>query len=273
MFLKLLRLTVTVLTTISICVFAAFFISEQLRDKTIPVITVENEIIDVSLHADDKELLAGVTAYDKKDGDITSKIIVESVSKFTEEKTSIVTYAVCDNDNHVATAKRKIRFKDYTEPYFVIKEALVFAVDEQNVDIISKIGAMDCIDGDISNRVIITASDFETNTVGVFTVSAKATNSMGDSIYMDIPVYVEEKSVAAPKLELKSYLVKTKVGENIDLSTYITSATDENGDLLENIIIDTNFDPNKPGRYQAHYYTSDSKDREGHSILTIIVEG
>ncbi len=269
---KILRIVVTGLMAFSLCLFAGFFIYEQLQDKTVPVITVENEIMDVSLKADDKELLKGVTAYDKKDGDITSRVIVESISKFTEEGVSVVTYAVCDNDNHVTSAKRKIRFKDYTEPYFVVKEALVFAVGEK-ADIVSKIGAMDCIDGDISDRVILTATDFETNKVGVFTVSVKATNSMGDTIYMDLPVYVEERSVAAPSLKLKKYLVKTKVGEKLDLSQFVSAATDENGKPLQNIIIDTNFDPTKPGKYQAHYYTSDANNREGHSLLTIIVEG
>ena len=269
---KKLRMIVTVIFVFSVCLFIGFYIAESLKDDTVPVITIEDEIIDVSLKMEKSELLAGITAYDEKDGDITSKIIIESVSKFTEDKISIVSYAVCDEDNHVATAKRKIRFKDYTEPYFEVKKSLVFGLGE-DVNLASLISAHDCIDGDISDRVIITATDYETNKAGVFKISVRATNSMGDTIYMDLPVYVENKSVAAPEVKLKKYLVHTKVGEKYDLTENIAGAIDENGEKLKNVIIDTNYDPNNPGEYQAHYYTTDSQNREGHSILTIVVEG
>ncbi len=268
---KILRKIILAVFAFSVILFIGFYIGELLQDKTVPVITVEEEMLDVSLKADDAEMLKGITAYDEKDGDITSNVIIESVSKFTEKGVAVVTYAVCDNDNHVASAKRKIRFKDYTKPYFVVNNSLVFGLGE-DVDLSSAISAYDCIDGDISDRVIITATDYETNKVGVFKISVKATNSMGDTIYMDLPVYVEQKSVAAPEVKLKEYLVHTKVGEDYDFVENILASQDQNGQHLSNVIIDTNFDMNNPGEYQAHYYTTDSKNREGHSILTIIVE-
>jgi hypothetical protein len=59
---------------------AAVFISEKLAvDNTIPIIKVEEEMIEVSLKAKDEELLKGVTASDEKDGDLTDKIILVSV--------------------------------------------------------------------------------------------------------------------------------------------------------------------------------------------------
>ena len=54
---------------------AAVFIGEKLAaDKTIPQITVEEEMIEVSLKATDEELLKGITAYDEKDGDLTGAV-------------------------------------------------------------------------------------------------------------------------------------------------------------------------------------------------------
>ena len=73
----------------------AVYISEKIgTDRTIPQLTVEEEMIEVSLKATDEELLKGVTAYDEKDKDLTEKIIIESVSRFTEKGVSKVTYAV-----------------------------------------------------------------------------------------------------------------------------------------------------------------------------------
>lgn len=269
---KKLRMIVTVLFVVSVCLFIGIYVMESLKDDTVPVIKIENEMIDVSLKMEESELLAGVTAYDEKDGDITSRIIIESISNFTEDKISVVCYAVCDEDNHVATAKRKIRLKDYTKPYFKVEKSLVFGLGE-DIDLSSMISAYDCIDGDISDRVIITATDYETNTAGMFKISVRATNSMGDTIYMDLPVYVEEKSFAAPEIVLKEYFVHTKVGEKFDLTENIVEAVDDNGEKLQNVDIDTNYDPDTPGEYQVHYYATDSQNRKGHSILTIVVEG
>lgn len=255
----------------ALCLFAVFYIMELREDKTIPVLKVDSEVLEIALDADEQDMKAGVTAYDEKDGDITSRIMIESVSKFTEKGVAVVTYAVCDDDNHVVTAKRKIKYKDYTPPYFIINKSLTFAVGEE-INLSSAIGAYDCIDGDISDRVIITATDYETNKVGVFKISVKVTNSMGDTIYMDLPVYVEQQNIAAPEIKLNDYLVHVKVGEEYDLEQNIASVKDKFGKPMQNVIIDTNYDPNKPGKYEAHYYVYDSKNREGHSILTIYVE-
>ena len=109
---KILQRIVVAAFAFSLCLFAVFYIIEIREDKTVPKLTVNSDILDISLDADEKEMLTGVTAYDEKDGDLTSRIMIESISKFTEKGVAVVTYAVCDNDNHVATAKRKIRYKD-----------------------------------------------------------------------------------------------------------------------------------------------------------------
>ena len=267
---KYFRIAISALCILSICLYAIFFIKEKSQDKTYPVITIDEEIIDVSIKVTDEELLKGVTAYDAKDGDISSKIMIESISKFVEHGVSIVTYSVCDNDNHATSATRKIRYTDYTEPVFVIEESLVFPLG-QKVNIQSCVGAWDCIDGDISDRVIITATDYNTNEVGAFNVSLMATNSKGDTIYMEVPVYIKDVSFSAPKIDLSDHLVYSKVGQEVDLVSYVRSAVDKYEQPV-NVLIDTNLDINKPGTYEAHYETQDTDGRRGYAIMTIIVE-
>ena len=267
---KYLRIGVSLLCALSVCVFAFFYIREMRQDKTYPVITVEKEIVDVSLDFSDEDLLEGITAYDEKDGDITSKLIVESISKFIEDGVSIVTYSVCDNDNHATSTTRRVRFTDYTEPRFVIKESLVFGLGA-SIDIQSCVGAYDCIDGDISDRVIVTSTDYKTNEVGVFKVSLSATNSMGDSIHMELPVYIKDLSLSAPQIQLSEHIVYTKVGEKVDLVEYVRSAVDRYEQPV-GVLIDTNLNINKPGMYEARYETQDVDGRRGYAIMTIIVE-
>ena len=82
---KYFRIGISLLCVLSICLSAVFFVKAKLQDKTYPVITIDEQIIDVSINVTDEGLLKGVTAYDKKDGDITSKIYIESISKFVAD--------------------------------------------------------------------------------------------------------------------------------------------------------------------------------------------
>ena len=110
---KLLRLCVTLLFIIVLAVFIIFQFQQIKTDKTLPKITVAEGILDVTIDVTTEKLLEGVTAYDEKDGDLTDKIVVESISRFTEPGISIVKYAVCDSNNHVSFATRTIRYTNY----------------------------------------------------------------------------------------------------------------------------------------------------------------
>ena len=83
---RILRLIVVVLFLITTAVFSMYFVNTKLTDdNTIPVIKIDDELIEVSFETTDEELLQGVTAYDEKDKDITDRVIVESVSRFVDE--------------------------------------------------------------------------------------------------------------------------------------------------------------------------------------------
>ena len=269
---KILRLCVSSLFVVVLVIFVLFQFQQLGVDKTVPRITIPDGILEVSLDVKTEELLQGVTAYDEKDGDITDRIIVESISRFVTPGTSVVKYAVCDSDNHVASATRTIVYANYTPPRFRLSDSLVFNVS-QNINIRSVLGAVDSIDGDISNKVIITANEYTANIAAVYYISAKVSNSKGDMIVQQFPVYVEESSLSGPKIELREYIVYLDVGEDCDISGNVLSAAAADGtDLMGQINIDTNFDSSVPGMYEVHYRASDSMGRVGHEILLIIVQ-
>ncbi len=271
--LKVLRIATLGLFATTVCVFAIFFVHEKKNtDTTYPEIQIAGDILEVSIDATDEDLLKGVTAFDGKDGDITSKIVVESISKFIEPCICKVTYAVADNDMHVVKNSRTIRYKDYTSPKFTMNRALVFNVSE-TVDISSVIGAVDSIDGDISDKVVITATDYSTDTVGAFSVSVQATNSKGDIIYIDLPLHIEDTSVLAPVIELSDYLIYIKKGQEPDFNKYIKSVTTLNGQPTEyDMMVSTNFNGNAPGTYSVHYYATNPSGYQSHNVLTVVVE-
>lgn len=269
---KILRLSVL---SVFIVVLVLFVIAQfQLLsvDKTVPGITITGDVLEVSLDVTTEDLLQGVTAFDEKDGDITDKIIVESISRFVKPGTSVVRYAVCDSDNHVASATRTIVYTNYEPPRFRLTDSLVFKIS-QNINIRSVLGAVDCIDGDISDRVIVTANEYTANIPAVYYISAKVSNSKGDMIIQQFPVYVEDSSLSAPEIELREYIVYLAAGDEYDFMSNVLSAKAADGtDLSGQIQVDTNFDAFTPGMYEVHYRVADSMGRIGHEILMVIVK-
>ncbi len=269
---KILRIVTTILFVIVVILFGLFYIdTKRATDTTYPSIELESDFIEVSVDATDKELLAGVTAFDGKDGDISNKVVVESISKFDKNHECIVTYAVCDSNNHVAKTSRSMRYKNYTPPKFTMSSSLVFGLDE-DVDIHGSVGAVDSIDGDISDKVVINATDFTDKTAGIYSVSLQATNSMGDIVYLDLPIFVEERSTLSPRIELKEFLVYVPKGGNVNLKSYVTGVFQQSLEVKNpEIQIVSDFNKNIPGVYTVHYHTT-QKGYEGHNVLTVIVE-
>ena len=128
---RIMRIAVTVLFILTLIAFIGVFVFQKKNeDNTIPEIKLENEFIEVNCDATNEDFLKGVRATDEKDGDLTSDVIVESVSGFIEPGVCKVTYAVCDSDNHVAHATRKVRYIDYEAPKFKLDNSLCFSLYE-----------------------------------------------------------------------------------------------------------------------------------------------
>lgn len=269
---RVLRGSVLVLFIIVFAAFSFIFVREKLTsDKTLPVIKVEGEIIDVSLKATDEELLKGISAYDEKDGDLTNEIIIESVSRFIEPGVSRVTYAVCDNDKNIATATRKIRYKDYKSPRFSLSEALCYSVYE-TPNLKKAIKVTDSLAGDITADMILTSEDYTKSVTGVFTINARVTTAKGDTATLDIPLIVEDRSDAAPEIKLKKYLIYADKGSEIDFEDYLVEAIDsDDRDITDDVTIETKINMKKEGTYLVHYYAEDRNDNKGHTVLVVVV--
>ncbi len=269
---KVFRIVVVIVFAFISIASAAVFIREKLTtDKTIPQITVEEEMIEVSLKATDEELLKGVTAYDEKDKDLTDKIIIESISRFTEKGVCKVIYAVCDSNNNVAKATRMIKYKGYESPKFKVIGNLCFSLYE-HIDISEIIEATDSLGGNITDKIVVTSDDYSTSVAGAFSLNVSVTNSKGDASTIKLPLIVEDVPLSAPKIELKEYLVYTQKGKTVDFKSYIVDALDfQEASLKEQVTIESKVDFNKPGTYNVHYYVTDSLGTRGHSVLTVIV--
>ena len=269
---RVLRVIVLLAFVVVTAVFGVFYVSEKrTTDTTIPVITVDGELIEVSFEATNEELLKGVTAYDEKDKDITDKVIVESVSKFLDKGICKVVYAVCDNDNNVVNATRKIKFKNYESPKFALKKSLCFSIYDK-ANITNAIVATDCIDGDISKSIIVTSEDYAGSVAGVFNIDISVTNSKGDVSNLKLPLVIEDRSLSAPVIHLNQYLIYTEIGQEIDFESFLVGVESKVDKIsVDSVRIESNLNVDEEGIYSVHYYVTDSKGAQGHSILNVIV--
>lgn len=245
-------------------------------DTNPPVIELGPKMISVNVDATDRELMQSVQARDSKDGDLTGALVIESISKFTDEKKHIcnITYAVEDSDHNVAKATRKIRYKNYTTPKFVLRKPL--KIDTGSEDSLRDlIGAVDCIDGDISRKVKILSAEFSTSSTGDSTVTAQVTNSKGDTITLKAHVIISDTNVNAPTIKLKENIVYLKKGSSFDEKSYIRLVESSTGTPISKSkvkVLNNTVKTNKKGCYYVEYIINEGKTNESVTILTVVVE-
>ena len=270
---KAYRWITTAVFALVLCGFLLFSWQEaKNRDDTYPQIKLDSEQMDVSVSVTEEELLEGVTASDDRDGDLTDRVLVESVSPFIEPGVCKVTYAVSDSSSHVAKASRNIHYTDYTPPRFTLSGPMIVYEDEQ-VNLRSLVGARDCIDGNISDRIRVVEADSEESLTGNKVFSVQVTNSRGDTASLNIPVFMEEYGRRGPKITLKQALLYVKAGAHPNFQSFVEEVTEEEIPLAGyQVSVSTNFDSRTPGVYSVHYYVTGSDGIEGHTVLTVVVE-
>ena len=188
---KRLRILTLILLILSV---GAFFATNALRrlraDSTLPQISCGDDVLYLSVEDGRDAMLQGMNAWDGKDGDLTGDIVVERVSGGEEKGQLTVSYAVADSDRHVAGYTRTVVYTDYRSPQFYLSKPLRYGVGE-DIQVRDRLGALDQIDGTISDRIKVSTDSLQTYYAGLYPVTVEVTNSLGDtaSLTLDIEIY------------------------------------------------------------------------------------
>ncbi len=270
---KYLRISVFIAFLI---VFALFIVYEDYlarrTDTSYPEILFETDTIELPVTATDADLLVGVTAYDRKDGDITSRVIVEAISNFSEPGIATVTYAAVDNDNHAVKARRTLVYTDYAPPRFTFASDMRFNAGGK-FNLLDLIGATDLIDGNISPKVKLISSELNASVPGVYQCQAQVTNSKGDVSYLEFNVTITQAADVSLDVELTDYLIYLHVGDSFMPGNYY-KATLQYGNPVELGFprIENGVSTKAPGAYKAYYYQETADGAQGVAELLVIVE-
>lgn len=250
-------------------------------DTTPPVIAMTADTLEASVSASDAELLAGVTATDNRDGDVTASLLVQGVSNLVDD-TVTVTYAAFDAAGNVAKTSRTVRYTDYEQPRFDLNNSLVFN-SGTSMDVLGRIHAKDQRDGGLSDRI---KAELVSNTgslayPGTHEVEFRVTNSLNDTAYITLPVDVLPAGDYNATVVLKDYMVYLPRGREFNARSYLRGLDiGMSREVLENlsdmdIQVDSNVRTDTPGVYSACFtvtYAPGAMEYVGYSRLIVVVE-
>lgn len=260
-------------------------------DTTPPEIRMDAQLLEVSVTDPKSALLRGVTAEDKRSGDVTDSLVVENITILEENGTVSVAYAAFDEAGNVAKAERKAVYTDYVGPRFTLKAPLVYT-QGTSFDVLSNVGAEDVFDGDIQHRVRATVMGEEQITQpGTHSVQFQVTSSLGDTRTCIFPVEVMTGDSYTAEMELSSYIVYLPVGAPFNPASYLSGFTYQRQELELAGVVAPGFDletrgvvqTQNPGTYTVSYtltYTEKdqrnpevTRDYTAYSKLIVVVEG
>lgn len=234
------------------------------KDDTAPVITLENDTMTVSAYDGEAALLAGVTAEDNRDGDLTSSIIIEKKTPLEDGKRT-VTYAVIDQAGNVGRAERTVKYTDYEASIFSLTAPLRFPTYSE-FKLLAYVKAENIIDGDLTSKVkCITSYDYSGGTPGEYEVEYSVIDSMGKKTCLPVHAEFYDPETEVYSIELSDYLIYVKKGDSFDPMTYFVSS-----DAGMSPEIESNVDMETAGVYEVKY-TVGSDEAVGGSRLVVVV--
>ena len=223
--------------------------------------------------------MAGVTAWDDQDGNVTASILVEGIAGLSSDQFATITYAAFDQAGNVSKAQRTLQYTDYHSPRFSLSAPLVFR-SGSSFNLLNYIGAEDVVDGVLDDRIKATLVSTESALTeeGTHEVQFRVTNSMKDTAYLTVPVDIYPAGMYNATVTLSDYLVYVEQNSRFDYLDYLESFQKGAEKILlkdssSNVSVscDSDVNTNVPGTYRVTY-TVKSGSYTGYTRMIVVVE-
>ena len=275
----------------AIAVVALFllFINSVTEDKTAPSIRVRSEDILYSVGCSDEVLLAGVSATDDKDGNVSDNIVISNRSEVSEGKVEIITFTVSDAAGNVS--KKHIVFVAKDDGTYILADYAAYSVDMDTLDIsIEGIGVVGKATGNVIEDITGgNSGDGNEEPSGEDQSSEEPSSEEPSSEEPTTPEPTTPEPTTPeqttptptvgddgkPVMTLKATEVKVTVGQNLTYanfySKYIDKLLDDKdskNDLHKKIHLvgDKNVDTSTQGTYKVGYYCKDSDGNKSETV-------
>jgi|GEM_PF-3287199 len=244
----------------------------QEDNNATPVFTVDPLTIELNLGDpwDDAAALAGVSATDPEDGNLTASIVLTANPVDTDVAGEyVVSYEVTDSGGKVATATRTVTVISDDAP----PEITILGDDPATVnvgDTYTDAGATaeDAEDGDLTGSIIVD-DQVDTSTIGTYQVNYSVTDSAMQEATASRTVNVVDGT--APVITITGSNPVTVVVGTGYTDEGATAADNVDGDVSGSIVTDNQVDPDTVGSYAVTYTVSDSAGNQAMAIRTVNV--
>lgn len=262
--------SITLILFVLVCAASVYFNLRVKPDTNGPVISCAENEIKASCRVTEDELLEYVTASDKKDGDLSDDIFVESVSPFIEEGVSNVIFCVGDSDGNIAKKVVRLIYTDYEKPTLKLKDDLVFEKSAA-VDLSGAAAVSDMFDGDISDRLYMILSD---ENEGEKSVLFKVTNSKGFTYEWNFGIVRVEDGLLNDYYKIKlseNYISLEPGSKKPNFKSYVEKITAGTKNFKSGTLdIDSSeLDLTKEGEYSVWFRLYSGKKKKKSALLTV----
>ena len=210
---------------------------------------------DVELKIGDRfDYLAGVSASDRENGDLTNRITYEGEVDTSKEGNYTVTYSTVDNSNFHVSKKINVKVSNNDE-------VKIEASDKE----ILQYSKFDYLDGikayNSQGNVLVTyEGEVDTSKVGDYTITYKASN---------VSKKVSIKVIKNEKPEIIAKDVTININDEFDYLAGVSASDKEDGKL--EVSYEGEVDSSKAGEYKIVYTASDKEGQKVDKEITVTV--
>ncbi|MBJ7997598.1 DUF5011 domain-containing protein [Bacillus mycoides] len=250
--------------------------AEKPSEDQAPVLKV---LFTTTLHVGDTfDPMSGVSATDKEDGNLTSKVKYKGNVDTTKPGKYIVEYSVVDSKgvNAIATQTVIVEESGETpdmEPKLTVPVGATMNVGEQ-FDRMAGVSATDKEDGDLTSKVTVEGK-VDTTKPGTYVLTYTVKDSAGHLATQTQTVTVKEKEKPVedqePGLTVPAE-VNMNVGDKFDPMSGVKAIDKEDGDITDKVIQFAEVDTSKTGTYEVKFLVRDSGGNEVTTIQKVVVK-
>ena len=214
----------------------------------------EGYVVEVPVNGS-SDLSSYVKASDNVDGDVTPFIEADKTLDTSKLGTQTITLKATDVSGNETEKTIDFAVTDDDAPVVTLKNGADVTLNYgSDFNLSDYVDVTDNFDGVIQPQVEGSIDNHKED--GVQTLTIKATDSSGNESSAQLNVAV--KDTEAPKISLSKSEVSVNVGASLDLSNYLSSATDnKDGDVKGKVSIPS-VSTSKAGSYTATYTVSDA---------------
>ncbi|MCC2368752.1 DUF5011 domain-containing protein, partial [Bacillus cereus] len=211
--------------------------------------------------------MAGVSASDKEDGNLTNKIKYKGNVDTSKPGKYIVEYSVVDSKGVNATATQSVIVKENeetpdTEPKLTVPTKTTINVGD-TFNPLSGVKAIDNEDGDIINKVTVDGS-VDASKPGTYELTYTVSDSKGHTVTAKQTVIVKQKVETKdedPVLTVPTE-VTIHVGDKYNPLSGVKAIDKEDGDITDKVIHMGEVDTSNAGNFEVKFLVRDASGNE-----------